>query len=144
MVSARDGVCLLTGRQPPHRLDAAHIVPQSRPDVYRQLLGVRASEDMEVMYNASAGLLLSPGPHSSFDDLEWSLYQRGDSFIVHYFLPASDDEKRLNGMKLPPDRFRFMEAPDERLVAWHYNQAVKARIRGFAVDMRATAHRDTA
>ena len=33
MVAARDGVCLLTGRQPPHRLDAAHIVPQSRPDV---------------------------------------------------------------------------------------------------------------
>lgn len=35
MVAARDGVCLLTGRQPPHRLDAAHIVPQSRPDVSR-------------------------------------------------------------------------------------------------------------
>ena len=35
------------------------------------------------------------------------------------------------------DRFRFLEPPDERLVAWHYNQAVKARIRGFAVDMSA-------
>lgn len=58
---------------------------------------------------------------------------------MHYFLPASDDDKRLNGMEIPPDRFRFLDPPDPRLVAWHYNQAVKARIRGFAVDMSAMA-----
>jgi len=70
---------------------------------------------------------------------QWTTYIQGQSYIVNYFLSASDDEKHLIGMEIPPDRFRFWEPPDPRLVAWHYNQAIKARIRGFAVDMGAAA-----
>lgn len=45
-------------------------------------MGVKASEDMEVTYDVSAGLLLSPGLHTSFDDLEWSLYRRVSRMIL--------------------------------------------------------------
>jgi hypothetical protein len=58
-----------------------------------------------------------------------------DTYIVHYFYPGNEAQRRLHGVKLPPDRFRVHPPPDPRLVAWHYKQAVMMRIREYSVRM---------
>ena len=79
-------------------------------------------------------------PCCSYFKRRWRLLMlaalQDDTFYVHYFIPKTPEHFRLHGKALTPDRFsRFHEPPDPRLVAWHYNQAVKARIRGFSVGM---------
>jgi len=66
--------------------DAAHIVPQSRPDVSSRVLRLQGSINVEQqiynllqgdsygMFEASAGLLLQKTYHKSYDALKWSLY----------------------------------------------------------------------
>jgi len=65
-----------------------------------------------------------------------------DAFFVHYFIPTEAEHFELHGKALTPDRFgRFYDPPDPRLVAWHYSQAVKARIRGYSVGMNVKKRR---
>ena len=115
------------------------------------------------MFGTAAGLLLNHTLHKTFDSLDWSLYRKvsrillrsslgntapqdnvactesisqDETFYVHYFIPKKPEHFTMHGKAIPPDRFsRFLDPPDPRLVAWHYNQAVKARIRGFSVGM---------
>ena len=151
---------------------AAHIVPQSRPDVsdrhgtvqtvkisdlystqlYQKILNIKRRPNM---FDASAGLLLETGLHKAFDRLDWSLYRKlirlanqerehmahplrvkDDAYYVHFFLPTDPEHFRLHGKAIPADRFgSFYDPPDPCLVPWHYSQAVKARIRGYSVQM---------
>jgi len=104
------------------------------------------------MFDASAGLLLENGLHKAFDTLDWSLYLKvgesiacriiaahmteEDTYHVHYFIPTAPEHFQLHGKAIPPERFgRFYDPPDSRLIAWHYRQAVQARIRGYSVGM---------
>jgi hypothetical protein len=60
------------------------------------------------------------------------------TYYVHFFvLDRVHRARKLHGKVLPPDRFRGDEEdrPDPRFLRWHYNQCVKARIRGFAAGM---------
>lgn len=71
--------------------------------------------------------------------------RQGDTFFVHYFNPDNETQRALNGKPLPPDRFRYLDGPDPVLVAWHYAQAVRMRIRGHSVGMDRrgrSRHRD--
>ncbi len=52
---------------------------------------------------------------------------------MHYFHPTDATDRALNGLALRPDRFRRYDGPDPDLVAWHYAQAVRMRIRGYSV-----------
>ncbi len=54
---------------------------------------------------------------------------------MHYFNPDNETQRALNGKAIPPDRFRYLDKPDPLLVAWHYAQAVRMRIRGYSVGM---------
>ncbi len=66
--------------------EAAHIVPQSRPDVsvvrqvsdfadnmqiYDKILG-----ESDGIFDVSAGILLPRSQHKKFDALKWSLYRK--------------------------------------------------------------------
>ena len=113
------------------------------------------------MFDTSAGLLLNNNLHETFITLSWSLYLKV-SLIRHIYYILKEVLKRLTQFAtlgwdllrplLLPQRlcrfpvtrqsnhprtlFSFLRTPpDPRLVAWHYNQAVKARIRGFSVGM---------
>lgn len=61
---------------------------------------------------------------------------------MHYFNPTNDAQRAMNGLTLPPSRFRVLDKPDPVLVAWHYTQAVRMRIRGYSVGMRSPRSRD--
>ncbi|RSH94179.1 hypothetical protein EHS25_003982 [Saitozyma podzolica] len=106
-------------------------ISKSRPDVYEELQG--HSNDM---FYSSSGMLLVKTLHHAYDALKWSLYRKGDTYYVHFFNPEDITYKRLNGKAIPPSRFRYHEGPDPVLVAWHYRQTIRARIRGFSVGMK--------
>jgi len=57
---------------------------------------------------------------------------------LHLFVLQRQSSHELHGRALAIDRFRgrFLDYPDVRFIEWHYNQCVKARIRGFAVGMK--------
>lgn len=61
--------------------------------------------------------------------------EQDDTFYVHYFNPSNEMQRAMNGLALPPNRFRVLDKPDPVLVAWHYTQAVRMRIRGYSVGM---------
>lgn len=132
---ARDQVCLITEAQSPQCV-AAHIVPQSRKDVYQELLGLLAN-----IFAPSAGLLLRTDMHKRYDSYELALYFKSDAYYIHMF---SIDEPLLHqyqGKRLDSNRFsRFVPPshhPSKVLVNWHYRQAVMARFRGYAYGMEA-------
>lgn len=124
----RDGFCLLTD-QPPGQ--AAHILPQSRPEYYREVLGY----DPVNYHNVSFGLLLKSDLHHSFDRGDWALYpspQDPRLLIVHVF----NDElsTALHGKLIPVSRFRVLherELPNANLLLFHYRQCLIKHIRGF-------------
>jgi hypothetical protein len=59
-------------------------------------------------------------------------------YYVHFFIAGTKAKEDLHGKAIPLTRFsKIYDPPDPRLLAWHYNQAVKARIRGFSVGMLA-------
>jgi hypothetical protein len=82
--------------------------------------------------------------HQSFEWLEIAHDRlvQGNNYYVHYFIPTEPEHFRLHGKILPPDRFsKFYDPPDPRLIAWHYSQTVKSRIRGYSVGMNTTDKR---
>lgn len=128
---ARDCSCLVTDVVFTS-CTASHIVPFSRPDIYQQILHIPYEPPM---FEPSVGLLLRDDLHHAYDQLQWSLYYKDGVFFVHFFLLKYPDALHLHGKAIPPHRFRGDECwrPDIRLIQWHYNQCVKAHIRGFAV-----------
>ncbi len=61
---------------------------------------------------------------------------------MHYFDASGKEERDLHGLALCPDRFRNLERPDPVLIAWHYTQAVRMRIRGYSIGMRRPRMKD--
>ncbi|CAO1633830.1 unnamed protein product [Jaminaea pallidilutea] len=126
---ARDGFCLVTG----HRdAVAAHILPQSRPEYYREILGY----DPGYYFYVSFGLFLDPKHHRAFDRGSLALYpcseERGQ-FIVHVF--DFVDGIAGHGKRITPSTFRVAhpaELPDRRLLIFHYRQCLIKHARGFA------------
>lgn len=89
------------------------------------------------MFAASAGLLLQDDIHHAFDRLELSFYFQDGVYYVHFFVLRTRTARELHGKALRSDRFRGEEEdrPEPRFLKWHYNQCIKARIRGFAAGM---------
>ncbi|OWZ61946.1 hypothetical protein C366_00872 [Cryptococcus neoformans Tu401-1] len=130
---ARDFSCLITD-EPYTKCTPCHIIPQSRPDIYRDILSIRYPPPM---FAASAGLLLQDDIHHAFDRLELSFYFQDGVYYVHFFVLRTRTARELHGKALRSDRFRGEEEdrPEPRFLKWHYNQCIKARIRGFAAGM---------
>ncbi|OXG17644.1 hypothetical protein C367_05139 [Cryptococcus neoformans Ze90-1] len=130
---ARDFSCLATDA-PYEECTACHIIPQSRPDVYRDILSIRYPPSL---FAVSAGLLLRDDLHHAFDRLELSFYFQDGVYYLHFFVFRLEAVRELHGKALRFDRFRGKEQnrPEPRFLRWHYNQCIKARIRGFAAGM---------
>ncbi|RSH89907.1 hypothetical protein EHS25_001893 [Saitozyma podzolica] len=98
------------------------------------------------MFNPSAGLLLRDEIHHAFDRLELSFYFKDGTYYIHFFVLQIPQARELHGKSLPPNRFRGLDRdkPDPRFIRWHYNQCVKARIRGFAARMDLPSTSDEA
>lgn len=126
----RDGFCLLTD-QPPGQ--AAHILPQSRPEYYKEVLG----HDPVNYFNVAFGLLLKSDPHHAFDRGDWALFPSPSDpsvLIVHVF----NDElsTSYHGKIITRERFRHThsrELPHRQLLLFHYRQCLMKHIRGFEV-----------
>lgn len=58
-------------------------------------------------------------------------------YYLHFFVLRLQSARESHGKALTADRFRgkLRDYPDPRFIKWHYNQCVKARIRGFAIGM---------
>jgi hypothetical protein len=119
--------------------------------VYDELLGMQSDA-----YGSDAGLLLNTVLPKSYDALRWSLYAKvckfanfhilstsltdispsqGDVYYVHFFTP-SPYQREYHGKAIPISRFNpVFDAPNPTLIAWHYAQAVRMRIRGYSVGM---------
>lgn len=128
----RDFTCLVTDADY-EECTACHIIPQSRPDLYRDILNIPYEPPM---FAVSAGLLLRDDIHHAFDRLELSFYFQDGVYYVHFFV-VRPGRCELHGKALRFDRFRGREEnrPEPRFLRWHYNQCIKARIRGFAAGM---------
>lgn len=89
------------------------------------------------MFGASMGLLLRDDLHHAFDRLEFSFYYKDETLYVHFFILRYPGAIELHGRRLTPDCFRGSASsrPDPRFIRWHYNQCLKARIRGFSVGL---------
>jgi hypothetical protein len=63
------------------------------------------------------------------------ILSQDDTLFVHYFILNSAGARQRHGTALPPQRFHGESSwrPDPRFVKWHYNQCIKARIRGFSI-----------
>lgn len=131
---ARDFSCLVTDARY-EKCTPCHIIPPSRPDVYRDILSIITYPPP--MFDVSAGLLLRDDIHHAFNRLELSLYFHDGIYYLHCFILGLEAARELHGKVLRFDHFRGKEPdkPDPRFLRWHYNQCVKARIRGFAVGM---------
>ncbi|PWN24348.1 hypothetical protein BDZ90DRAFT_263363 [Jaminaea rosea] len=125
----RDGSCLLSDTLY-ERCTAAHILPQSRPEYYTEVL----EHEVRYLFMPSYGLLLRDDLHHSFDRGEIALYPKGSDLIVHVFAPGDDALRGFHGKILKPERFRPPEdrRPDVRLLRFHYQQCAIKYFRGFA------------
>ncbi|OCF70811.1 hypothetical protein I204_08538 [Kwoniella mangroviensis CBS 8886] len=93
------------------------------------------------IFSVSAGLLLRDDIHHAFDRLELSFYFKDGDYYLHFFVLRLQMARELHGKRLASNRFRGKDRdrPDPRYLKWHYNQCIKARIRGFAAGMELPA-----
>jgi len=65
------------------------------------------------------------------------LISQDGTYYLHFFVLQLQSARELHGKPLTADRFRekLCDYPNPRFIKWHYNQCVKARIRGFAIGM---------
>ncbi|OWZ47531.1 hypothetical protein C343_00884 [Cryptococcus neoformans C23] len=112
----------------------SRMAPFLSHQIYRDILSIRYPPPM---FAASAGLLLQDDIHHAFDRLELSFYFQDGVYYVHFFVLRTRTARELHGKALRSDRFRGEEEdrPEPRFLKWHYNQCIKARIRGFAAGM---------
>jgi len=109
------------------------------------------------IFSVSAGLLLRDDIHHALDRLELSFYlkvrlapapclvrqchvkliSQDGTYYLHFFVLRLQTARELHGKALTADRFRgkLRHYPNPRIIKWHYNQCVKARIRDFAIGM---------
>ncbi|WVO21738.1 uncharacterized protein IAS62_003050 [Cryptococcus decagattii] len=105
-----------------------------RPDVYERIYGDKGGLPM---FRPSAGLLLRDDLHHAFDRLMLSFYRKDDIFYVHCFSMGLLGASEYHGKAIRRDQFRgsSRNLPDPVLIDWHYNQCLKARVRGFSIGM---------
>jgi len=130
----RDGVCLVTKR--PKSLQASHLVPKQRLDLYNQIMG----DDFTDPFQPECGVLLSSDAHNSYDRFNWSFYHKDGKLFVHSFTDLSGYHGRAVSLAALEERGLDETAvPDIRLLAWHYAQCCMMRFRGFAAGMAVNA-----
>ncbi|CAO1627669.1 unnamed protein product [Jaminaea pallidilutea] len=104
--------------------------------MYRDVLGPTSEAEL---YDVSAGFLVRDDLHKAYDRHEWSWFCRDDKYYVHYFAPQCQADRDLHGKCIDPAT-RWHVEPEEymdvKLAAWHYQQTVLMRIRGFAAGER--------
>jgi hypothetical protein len=124
--------------------------------VYRAIIGLRETEPVNEMYEASAGLLLRNDMHKLFDNLELSFYfkvsanfrinpevykphrassflRQDDIFYVHTFNNVTLFQ--YHGKAISSARFHLPYStywPNPEYTQWHYRQCLMARFRGFS------------
>ncbi|KDN36245.1 hypothetical protein K437DRAFT_260182 [Tilletiaria anomala UBC 951] len=128
---ARDTKCLLTDAH--WRLcTAAHIIPQSRPEYYAEIL---SPSEMQTLwpFEPQYGILVRDDLHRAFDRGEWALWPQGDDYIVHFLFPEPE-ERKYHGKVLTADRFSYgpEHRPHKDLLLFHYRQCAQKYFRGFS------------
>ncbi|KDN52898.1 hypothetical protein K437DRAFT_151000 [Tilletiaria anomala UBC 951] len=128
----RDGSCLLTDRRYT-TCTAAHILPQSRPEYYEEVMGY----DPGYLFLPQYGFLVSDELHHAFDRGEWAFWPEGENLVVHFLYPQNESLRPLHGKVIPPERFRgeAAEHPRRDLLLFHYQQCVHKYFRGFSADL---------
>ncbi|WVO14627.1 hypothetical protein L204_102264 [Cryptococcus depauperatus] len=113
-------------------INQSNFLPCSRPDLYERFF-----ENGQSVFLPSSGLILRNDLHHAFGRLMLSLYEKDGFLFVHCFLVPYSIFSRWHGKMISPDFFRGdpSRRPDPILLHWHYNQCVKARMRGFSVGM---------
>ncbi|GJN87557.1 hypothetical protein Rhopal_000511-T1 [Rhodotorula paludigena] len=113
LVMMRDGGDLFANVSGLH-CEAVHLVPASRPDIYKDLL------DVSYRYDVSFGLAMSKLHQGPYDDYKWSIHCQ------------------YHGRSFSKADVRFLDPPKPELCAWHYRQAVlkyiRARRIGFEIE----------
>ncbi|KAA8912515.1 hypothetical protein FN846DRAFT_769855, partial [Sphaerosporella brunnea] len=148
-VEARQAQCLLSGaRNHPDdltRLDgeltgpgieAAHIVPLGRPDLWSEAMvsAVRASRSERVLRNApyvdnncvENGVMLRADLHKMFDRFFWSVHPT--TRVVVVFVPIPE-MMEYHGMKVDRKPRGF---PPAKIWQWHWEQCVIRCLRAAA------------
>jgi hypothetical protein len=104
-------------------------------------------------YRASYAVLLENNLNRAYHRFKWSFYTqvrcfplscthmnrcmiKGDNLVVHVFHGVDSTLRAFHGKVITPDRFRLdpdndIEAPEKRLMQWHYKQCVRMYVRGF-------------
>lgn len=122
----RDGTCIITDE---YDAEAAHILPQSRPEYYVEVLGF----DPVYYFDVSFGLLLEHKLHRRWDLGDWALYPdpaEPSNLLVHVF--EGINLKQHHGKKIPSTRFRGpLRPPSRQLLEFHYRQCILKHMRGF-------------
>ena len=128
LLARRDTVCIITND---FDAEAAHIIPQSRPEYYEEILGF----DPVYYFDVSYGLFLSKRLHRSWDNGSWALYpdpKDPSTLIVHIF--GNEGLMAHHGQRIPSSRFSpYLKPPNRQLLAFHYRQCVMKHIRGIEV-----------
>lgn len=128
---ARDFSCLLSDADY-EKCTACHILPQSRPEYYEEVLGSQA----RYLFSPAYGLLLRDDLHHSFDRGEIALLPHEDRYIVHVF-KYDQDIAKYHGKILDGNRFRgsAKTRPNNALLLFHYQQCSMKYFRGFSFGM---------
>ncbi|GAA5915046.1 hypothetical protein JCM6882_006766 [Rhodosporidiobolus microsporus] len=112
----------------------AHLVPQSRDDVYKSLL------DVEYLFDPSYGLLMDRILHHQYDKYQWSLYAFNSRYYFHAFDARPTTElKRHHGQSFADTDCKYAAPPSTTLCTWHYQQCVLMYLRGYSVGMAINA-----
>ncbi|CAO1621278.1 unnamed protein product [Parajaminaea phylloscopi] len=127
---ARDSRCLITDSGW-EGCTAAHILPQSRPEYYAEVLGRMASTTH--LFLPAYGVLLRDDLHHAFDRGEIAFYPQGENLVVHVFYLKSGEVAQYHGKILTPDRFRCepYHRPSVPLLRFHYEQCAMKYLRCF-------------
>lgn len=128
-LSKRDSWCLVTDDE---EAEAAHIIPQSRPEYYREIFGY----DPVFYFDVSFGLLLTKSLHNSFDRGDWALLpDPADPSILLVHVFSQRKAAQYHGKRIDKSRFRVKDPrdlPDNRLLLFHYRQCLIKHVRGFS------------
>lgn len=124
---ARDGECLLSGEDVVESLVACHIVPFS----LGQLTLDEICAPLRIgQFSVTNGLLLSPSLHVNFDRYLWGIYTFEGSHFVHVF---GENYHTMHGKQIQYRARKIARLPNKKLLDWHYNQCLMARVRGHLV-----------
>ncbi|GAA5986325.1 hypothetical protein JCM11641_002045 [Rhodosporidiobolus odoratus] len=120
-------------RQPGPLCVAANLVPQSRPDLYKDLL------DDDYQFDVSHGLFMDSILHTQYDHYKWSIYFHQNRYYFHAFDATAPYIKSQHGKSFSTTDVRYLAPPDPILCSWHYRQCVLKYVRAYSVGMAVNA-----